>query len=193
MIETMKRILFFFAMIVAVSANAQEDNYSNVKPFEFEVGFGISQGEFGNNGKAGSALFLEARINIEDTPFDVGLQGCIPYYDKNNVEVNNHIYDMHIMPRSIMAYGDYNFRHWRRVSLFGGIGLGYAYVINQHWSEISNFYNDTTRSNCFAFSPRIGAEFFSHIRLTVEYKVITKSYSYFGANLGFAFGGGRKR
>jgi opacity protein-like surface antigen len=91
-----------------------------------------------------------------------------------------------------MAYGDYNFRHWRRVSLFGGIGLGYVHVFKQFqtvpWDGEHSSYD-----NCFAFSPRVGAEFFSHIRLTVEYKVITKSYSYFGANLGFAFGGGRKR
>lgn len=125
------------------------------------------------------------------------------YYDSDGVSMfldeltgtseSKHRVNQHIMPRSAVVYSDYNYRKWKHISLFGGIGLGCAQVVNQvEDDEPEYWYRDTWRENFFVFSPRVGVEFFNHIRLTVNYKALSK-YSRWGVNLGFAFGGGAKK
>jgi len=182
------------AVMTAVSANAQGE-FGDVKPFEFEAGFGMATGGKSNGTKVtpGAALYIEGRYNIQNSPFDVGLQGYLSNFDRDNVMVDGRRLDMHIMPRLVTVYGDYNFRQWKRVSLFGGLGLGCAHVINQRQGETGFGIGNTVRDNFFAVTPRIGAELFNHIRLTVDYKIISKDYSCLGINLGFAFGGGVRK
>jgi len=114
-------------------------------------------------------------------------------YDRDGVPVDGQKLDMHIMPRAVTLFGDYNLRPWRRVSFFGGLGAGYANVINQRQGETGLGIGNTTRDNLLIITPRVGAEFFHRIRLTVDCKIIPKSYTCLGVNLGFVFGGGTKR
>jgi opacity protein-like surface antigen len=193
----MRKIILMAAValtMAATGANAQ-NKYVDVKPFEFEVGVGMAAGGKSDGTKAtpGAALFIEGRYNIGSTPFDIGLQGYLGSYDRDGVMVGGQRLDMHIMPRLVTVYGDYNFRQWRRVSLFGGVGVGYAHVINQRQGETGFGIGNTVRDNFFAVTPRIGAEFFNHLRFTVDYKIISKDYSFFGVNLSFAFGGGVRK
>lgn len=73
---------------------------------------------------------------------------------------------------------------------FGGIGLGGTKVYHRHWGFGSNMtYSDIL----FAFSTRVGAEFFHHFRLTVDSKLMGKDYLFIGVTAGFVLGGGLKR
>ena len=45
------------------------------------------------------------------------------------------------MPRTFIAYADYNFRKWNSVSLFGGLGIGYAQVFSQYQTDDSSFWD----------------------------------------------------
>ncbi len=142
----MNRVLIFLvAILLGVSAaSAQKSDYGDVRRFEGELGVG-----FATAGKAGGikvtpgmALFLEGRYNIDNTPFDVGLQILFTNYARDGVMIDGERYDMHIMPRPFIVYGDYNFRRWKRVSFFGGLGLGYAQVVNQsRWSNGNRMSN----------------------------------------------------
>jgi hypothetical protein len=187
-------ILLFFCCFATTTAFAQMGDYGDVRSFEGEVGFGVTAGgrARGVSVTPGLSLFAEVRYNIPKSPFDVGLQGYLGSFDRDNVVIAGNSFDMHIMPRLLTVYGDYNFRKWKRVSLFGGVGAGYAYVINQR-NATGHSFGKTLRERFFAFSPRIGAEFFNHIRLTLDYKLISKDYSCFGANLSFVFGGGMQK
>jgi hypothetical protein len=186
----MKRQLFFLLMSLCVApcAMAQKE----VKIVEVEIGFGVMQGHKADKAKstAGAMIFFETRYNIPYTAFDIGLQGSMGSYDRDHALIENNIWNQHIMPRVVSVYVDYNYRKWRRVSLFGGLGFGYANAINQRQTDDPTFWDkDEERKKYFAVSPRIGAEFFNHLRLTLDYKLVPK-YSYLGVNLGFAFGGG---
>lgn len=46
------------------------------------------------------------------------------------------------------------------------------------------------KDNTHVFCPRVGVEFINRIRLTAEYRIMKKEYSFFGLNLGVVFGGG---
>jgi len=193
----MKKLFLMAAVAVmtAVSANAQEHRFGDVMPFEFEAGVGVATGNqpSGTTVSPGAILYIEGRYNIPNTPFDVGMQGYLGNFWRDNVAlVDGHRLGRHIMPRLVTVYGDYNLRQWRRVSLFGGVGLGYARVINKQSGGIGfgiNIGNDV-RENFLAVTPRVGAEFFHRVRLSVDCKIISKYYSCFGVNLGFTFGGG---
>jgi hypothetical protein len=45
----------------------------------------------------------------------------------------------------------------------------------------------------FILSPRIGVEFFRHVRLTCYSKICMKAYNNVGLSIGYAFGGGLKK
>jgi len=54
--------------------------------------------------------------------------------------------------------------------------------------------DDSSISKKIGFaSPRVGAEFFNRIRLTMDYKLLPKEYTFLGVSLGFVFGGGPKK
>jgi len=188
--------MFLMAAVAVMTATtgafAQGYRFGDVKPFEFEVGAGVAMGNrpSGTQVAPGAFFLIEGRYNVPGTPFDVGVQGYMGGYHRNNVApVDGHRSGRYIMPRIVTLYGDYNFRQWRRVSLFGGAGLGYARVVNKHsGSGVGN----TVRENFLAITPRVGAEFFHRVRLTFDCKLVSKYYSAFGVNVGFVLGGGAR-
>jgi opacity protein-like surface antigen len=186
---------FFFTLFCLVCTASTIVAQEEVRPFEFEAGFGITQGQASAGEKAtvGLSLAMELRYNIPNTPFDLGLRGSLGAYDRDHSLIDNHIWNQHIMPRSVTLYADYNHGRNKNVSLFGGLGLGYTHVINQLQTDDPNFWDkDTLRENYFAVSPRIGVEFFHRLRLTVDYRLMSK-YSFGGISIGFVFGGGVKK
>ena len=188
----MKNILITLLLLLVITANLCAQDYNNVRLLEFEIGMGINQGSkyMGFQAERGYHILMETRLNIRETPFSVGLQTSFATYFINNV----YNYDFHIMPRMTILYVDYNYRKWEKISLFGGIGLGHAQVINRYESNDPNYWDrDSIYDYFYSLSPRIGAEFFHRLRLTIDYKIISKDYSYLGTHLGLVLGGGQRK
>lgn len=188
----MKKIILVTALAVLFSSAALAQNY-NVKPFEFEIGAGMTMG-----GKAGLTkvvpgpnAYLEARVNLFDSPWDVAVQtsfgGAFRKQDDKLYTSGNKF--------GITAFADYNFRRWDRVAPFVGLGVGRTAVVSTMPSigADGTVVSSKTTYPAFILNPRVGVEVFDHLRLSAEYKfTFHKESSYFALNLGFAFGGGKR-
>ncbi len=177
------------------AAFAQKKNDTNVRAFEFEVGVGFAVGS--KDGLVGMVpgphFLIEARTNLKDTPWDLGFQlayGGIYRKDGYHDYVTTNRFSM-------VAFTDYNFRYWDKVCPFAGIGLGRTTIRAEFPDSVSGGTERPVLSSTYPaviLNPRIGVEFFNHLRLTAEYKcTFDRRSSYFALNLGFAFGGGRKK
>jgi hypothetical protein len=161
-----------------------------VRPFEFEAGVGaIVNAERGNGSSLGPTVFVEARHNFRNPAFSLGLQAMLGYWDGDHGEVfetitmpgtpaNTHYENEWLWPLSVTVYGDYNFVRGRKVSLFGGAGVG-----------VTTYAGEAMQSSTFfTLSPRVGVEFARRLRFTVDYKMIGSEYQTFGVGLGITFG-----
>lgn len=184
----MKKIILSIIFLVMPLLALSQGN--NVRNFELEVGLGtqffsktIAKG-FPPTDKAncGLNLVIEPRFNISGTPFDVGSQFSIGFFDRQWMDVGAISYSM----LSQTFFFDYNFRKWKNIHLFGGVGLGMSFI------NLSGF-DLQARDRSGIAEPRIGAEFFNHLRLTLNYRIMKREYSYFGITIGCAFWGGYNR
>ncbi len=187
----MKKYLFlFFVACLSCNLSFGKNNNTDVKAFEFEVGAGMAVGSRAGFQSMipGPQFLLEARTNLKDTSWDLGSQlafGGIYHKD------NSHSYAT-VNRFSMVAFTDYNFRYWDKICPFAGIGLGRTTIRSEFPSATESGSAITSTNPAFILNPRIGVEFFNHLRLTAEYKcTFDKRSSYFALNLGFAFGGGR--
>ena len=194
----MKKIILLGVLIIScTSVFAQMQNYDNVRLMEFELGVGLNKAHTMGGGVAhvGIQFFFEPRINLPDTPFDISLQFSIGEFQRQRDILGN---DDDVTNRGMVITGvDYNFRKWQRVSLFGGLGIGLGFMDGNgmyvdHANKDMVFYKYYP-DRSFVLNPRIGAEFFNHLRVTLEYKWMRKPYSYFALNIGGVFGGGLKK
>ncbi|MEG0807612.1 MAG: hypothetical protein RR410_04595 [Alistipes sp.] len=191
----MKKLLISGVFVLLV-ISAYTQNYNSVRRMEYEVGIGVNKAHKINEAvaKAGLQLYLETRMNIIDTPFDIGVQALFGSFDR---KPDYALYEHTIRYRGTLVFlTDYNLRKWKRVQPFVGLGLGMSFVDDTHSRyepDMSRRMEQTSYDRSFVFNPRIGVELFSHVRVTAEYKWMKKDYSYFGFNLGFVFGGGLRR
>ncbi len=198
----MKRISLFIILLLSVmAAEAQVINDTNFKSYEFEAGMGLAMGtNFGYQGsEPGLQFYVESRNNLKDTPWDIGFQVAMGVFSRRHesgsVYSNNKL--------STITFVDYNFRCWKWVAPFVGAGLGMAMLDLDvpYINDTAGWSTYTAHSCGIALNPRVGVEFFDHLRLTVEYKAFVRRVvdaggamnNYFGVNLGFAFGGGRRK
>lgn len=195
----MKLRIFLLCLSLSLSGlffsiNAQ--NRIDVKPFEFEVGVGMTMGPNYGALKAtpGVNAYLEARTNLKDTPWDLGFQlglGFMNRKDEHNTSYNvsNKF--------SMLAFTDYNFRYWDKVAPFVGIGLGRTELIYNTPGAVDDSGKPAVYEQVFSpivLNPRIGVELFDHLRVTAEYKLhFHNKCNWFALNVGFAFGGGKKK
>lgn len=150
-----------------------------VKKFEFEIGGGITCGAAklgADKVSPGRFLILELRNNWH-SKFDVGTQFTHSSYTREWNETD----DISTTKTSTMqVVFDYNRRQGKIINPFVGGGIGMAIA-------------DDAAMLCLM--PRIGIEFFRHLRFTIDYKWLPRfpdNYGYWGFSLGIVFGGGRK-
>ncbi len=177
---------------MSFGVNAQ--NNTNVRRVEFEIGTGVIMGHKidGTTSEGGMQLFFETRLNLDNTPFDVGLQALFGYVNRQGDIYGR---DHETRYQGLMAtFVDYNYRRWKRVALFGGIGVGFAAVNHDiSWVESGRITSALVYDRSFVLNPRIGVELFNHLRFTLEYKLMKREYSFFGLSIGGVFGGGYKK
>ena len=193
--KKIKYLLLFAGAILYGNVMFAQKNNTNVKAFEFEVGAGFAAGSKDGMPSMipGPQFLLEARTNLKDTPWDLGFQlayGGIYRNDRfHNYATTNRF--------SMVAFTDYNFRYWDRICPFAGIGVGRTTIRSEFPDSSSESLEPAVLSSTYpalVLNPRVGVEFFNHLRLTAEYKwTFDRRSSYFALNIGFAFGGGLKK
>jgi len=195
----MKKLIFAFALLCCIQGNAQTSQSTvadrKVGRIEGEIGGGFSFGadklNFDKN-KLGATFYAEARYNMQRVPLDIGVQAGGTIFHRESVNAGQ----LKFRTWNVMAVSDYNFRRCKKISLFAGIGLGYASL--DHSAPItfddsqSNWggFSTGTRTGSLCFMLRIGVELFHHLRVTLDYKLQEKANRHFGLSLGVVFGGG---
>ncbi len=201
----MKRLLLSIALctvvLSAIAQNREQEN-SKVKIFELELGVGAGMGSarlgpYSPSPHPGLYVFIEPRLNIPASVFDVGIQLSIGRSSDNPRPSDPGYYYSAKYNSTVVTFVDYNLRKWRNISLFGGIGVGISAIdrIYPTYPEElgGRLERDASSLNTFVFNPRIGVEFWDHLRVTVEYKCMKREFSLFGITVGGVFGGGDKK
>lgn len=178
-----KKILLCIFMALPALFVKGQNSIPEIKKFEFEISVGTTYGidKFVGDKKLGPAFALEGRYNFSQLPMDIGVElylgSTVRGYEE--VDLSNRIF-------SFMAFTDYNFNRGKNISPFVGLGMGIAScdVIEGSYGEEGARY---------VFSPRIGVEFFRHLRVTCYSKICQKGYNNVGLSIGYAFGGGLKK
>ena len=126
--KNMKRILLCTVIAASISGYAfAQDNA--VKPFEFEIGAGMTIGNKYGMDKVvpGHNAFMEARVNLFETSWDLGIQASFGATAKKK---GGQLY--HEINRfGIAVFTDYNFRNYGRVAPFLGLGIGRASIMTR--------------------------------------------------------------
>lgn len=199
-IRTVRKNLFTMFLVsgmLLASVNAKAENDTDFRRFEFEVGAGMTMGARNGFDKAnpGIKMFLEARTNLKDSPLDLGFQISVTNHEKKSGDSRYSFRELF----GLTTFADWNFRCWKNIAPFAGIGVGMSMVEQSSNNEGTVIFGGGGAGASVA--PRIGAEFFNHIRLTAEYKVFYKGNgditgkcsNHFALTLGYAFGGGKRK
>lgn len=171
---------FIIILFVLISYNllAQE----RVGLIEGEVALGLVNG-VGHDSFVSSQsgeVAAEMRINIPGSPLSLGLQLGVVKYSREGERSYRH--------EHTTLYADYNHRPHSPFNLFAGIGLGYGETVRSASDPTPNSPISAFGQH-FVVAPRLGAELFNTLRLTLESKIISREYTYWGVTLGFVLGG----
>lgn len=189
----MKRILLlmmFISLGILCDAKNITRSKSHNSEFEFAIG-GITghKNDQGATSRIGLQLLLEYRYNIPESNLSLGTQCSLGYFNRIDYSINR--ISKISNKGSMLTYLDYNYRPKERVSIFTGIGVGLAAIDYEYpqWISDNTYEQEYLFSRSAVVTPRVGVEFFKRLRLTMEYRLMRKNYSYFGVNFGFAIGG----
>lgn len=137
---------------------------------------------------------FELRVNLAGRPHSLGVQYATADFHKVMGDVCEHI-----SLENVTAFYDYNFRQGTWFNPFIGMGIGYsnvAHFLADMNSDIRNPWWQPLNERLYGavcFTPRIGIEFFSHLRITFAMTYIDKYASFYGFTIGGVFGGGKKK
>lgn len=178
----MKQRLLLLILLVSgwLGAAAQ----CHVGRFEFEASVGFTQpiGRFvSDSWRLVHAFALEARFNLPRQPLDFGFEY---YFGKTPRQHEGLEWKARVMGYSLFM--DYNFRRGMKFAPFVGAGIGLGSCKNVNGTSVG------PEGNRMLFSPRIGVEFFRHVRLTAYARFAGRSYNHLGLSLGIVLGGGRR-
>lgn len=192
-----KRVLAILVLTLSfTNAFAQK---VEVRRFEGEIGVGLINGvnKLALDGcDAGPRLYAELRYNLHALPINVGLQFSSAYFHR---DAESQADRLQTKSCNIMAVADYNIFRGRKISFFAGAGVGCG-ILNltapititrpdERWSG----YTSGEGKAKFSVMPRLGVEFFNHLRLTLFYTGEEKANNHYGLSIGGVFGGGKKQ
>lgn len=177
---------------------------SVVRAIEGEVAFtGVraSHNMIFDESRPGLGLAGELRYNFHSVPVDIGIQGRGQIWGRQSLsESASDEYKyagekLNYLSANVLLVSDYNFRRGQSVSMFIGAGVGVAFFEENSSLERAGYslYVGNGKSRSFCFMPRVGAEFFNRLRLTLFYQFEDKANECFGLQVGLAIGGGMKK
>ena len=182
-------LLFMTAMPAAAQGQ--------VKKFEVEPSLGLGMplygGGEGYHGKEGLSLGLEGRYNLESAPVSIGCELSISAASRRrDSSGSNSTANCH-RTASLSVTSDYYFNRGGKVSPFVGVGVGLAQRVTT--ISDSEYVSAPMRLNPAGgvLTPRIGVEFWNHLRLTLDARIAGRDYSTVEFRIGYAFGGGKRQ
>lgn len=183
-------MMIFICFNTICSAERRKPERTHNSEFEVAIG-GISglKNDFGAYPRIGGQILFEYRYNIPGNNLSLGTQCSLGYFNRIDYNIDRRYKISN--KGSMVTYLDYNFRLKERVSIFTGIGVGLAAIDYEYpqWISDNTYEQEYLFSRSAVVTPRVGVEFLKRLRLTVEYRLMRKDYSYFGVNLGFSIGG----
>ncbi|MDE7426233.1 MAG: hypothetical protein K2M79_00340 [Muribaculaceae bacterium] len=129
--------------------------------------------------RSGIDLGAEFRVNLKNSPFDVGVIMMLRGMDYRYKWID---YDSSRGIFALSVCGDFNFRQGYKVNPFVGAGAGVA--INGN-----NNNNDVYKGPSTLILFRAGVELWYHVRLTADMSFTVKGFSCAGLTVGFSLGG----
>lgn len=179
-----KLFIILTGLMLATGARAQEPGR-----YEGEIGAAVPVAAKRYGGKFEPAwnVYAEGRRNFAAVPLDLGIR--LQYGAFYRSWASTHV-DRNYRAGTLMAVADYTFRRLSRVAFFGGCGAGISLVQVEHAGPEAKSH---TLEAAACFEPRVGIEFFHHLRLTVGYRLLNREYSTLEVGVGIVVGGGPKR
>lgn len=170
-----------------------------VRSVEAEIGVGListpQKLNFVETG-TGVTFYTEGRYNFANVPVDAGLYFSGSIFHR----VSENIGSLYFKSFNIMAVSDYNLFKAQKAFLFAGAGVGLcicdiSYPINFDDSSRNKWkiFETGGKKHSLSVMPRLGVEFFHHLRLTMFYKMQEKANRYFGVTMSYVFGVGPRR
>ena len=164
------------------------------------------EGEFGVGGvtalnplvldhcNLGVKVFGEVRYNIKQLPMDAGLHLAWTTMGRKAAIIEQ---PLKSNSWNVMAVTDYNFMRGRTISIFLGAGVGLGYMnmtmpVKISASDIQARYITGDDALRLCAMPRVGFEFFNHLRLTVSYTVQEVANNHLSVAISGVLGGGPK-
>ena len=189
----MKQFLTF-ACIIMFTLNAagqgQDSSTHIFKKFKVDISFGYAIPGTSSNGynyQTGGLFAIEPKYAIIDQ-LVVGfrVEGAVIANINTNSNSNNSNGKADL---SYILTGDYYFTN-TKVRPFVGAGAGIFRTSIIDSTTNNNNINSLPTTQLFGFMIRGGFEW-GHLRVGVEYNIISTSVNYFGLKLGVCVGGGR--
>ena len=181
--------VLFFAVAAACGLQAQERAGAGRVEDEAAVGatFGYSSLKGYANAAAGPCLAVECRYNFRRRPFDAGLRIEASLYSR---QPRSSCSSDHFPVAAVMAVGGYNLPVARAVTLYAGVGVGYAGIMGTAAvAEAGDGRFDGQLR--FAAMPRIGCECRNRLRVTLGYVCTERANRHLSLTVGVAIGGRR--
>ncbi|MDE5969509.1 MAG: porin family protein [Muribaculaceae bacterium] len=185
--------LFLVALLATMAVSATKP--LDVSRIEVEVkgGTNIPFKAIHYGSKAGLTLGVDARYNLKDMPFDVGvsfLANCAQGEGLTEfVDVDEIIYTIYACRHRTLAgliTGGYNLRRGYKVNPYAGIGIGIGGT---------SIWKDSLLPNAVkaVFVPKVGVELMYNFRLEVSALVTRNHFNSLNFTLGVVFGGRPKK
>ncbi len=167
-----------------LSWGQEHDNSGST--IEYEVGIGTTEvrpGRWhGSFSGWGPQFYAEMRSHIgRSWDADIQVMGGTARNKIDNYETYRFLGTL---------YFDYNYRRWRDIQPFAGVGLGFGIIADETLPVIFD-EDGYIAFNQVLFSPRVGIELWNRVRFSVDCKWMLHGYSSVGFNIGFVFGKGR--
>jgi len=185
LIKLLTAVLFILACVTETTAQ----DYKRV-----EVDLGLRASFFtGDKGGGGAGFFLEPRYNINNK-VTVGLRWGLDALVERTGE-NGEPVDVAVLPSYILT-GDYIINNKKNKRFFVGLGLGFSGE-NSTAFEVEGTGEVTETADIgssFGIVPRVGIKL-GLFKVALDYSIYTKenTRNFVGLNLGFSFGGGRRK
>lgn len=188
----MIRKMIFVTLCFISAALVGKAESTNVQMLEGEIraGLTVPLGAYhGGSAQVSGDLGIEGRYNFRNSPWDCGLMLELSTARRGFNHLYDDDYDRWQSNRTLglAILGDYNIRQGRKVNPFIGAALGVAF------NDVVGDKYFPTNGTSILFAPRVGVEFFHHIRLMTQFNICRKGYNNFSLTLGFVIGGRLKR
>lgn len=160
-----------------------------VQNFEGEAAVGLSMplGSYrAGHSEAGVGLGLALRYNVPSTPLDAGVFVRLDCAQRSFPE-SGYSGNQNNRALCIGVSGAWNFRQGRKVNPFAELGIGVAQ------NDVVGSRAYPVKSTSAAFVPKIGCEFFHHIRVHAYCQFSRKGFNTYGLSLGVVIGGRAKK